>query len=207
MSKEFNKIVAAMPQPKLKRKIRWTDAELVTIRGLFAEKDEFLMVIRKALLQGELNERENTMIKGLDAEANRIIRKNYLASLDAECPLGQTASIYNQLTKLSDQIPEVAMPFIKAVDLEAKYLNQQLKVLSGEPGEPTETIVLKDLCLDKPTDGYSRDKDSRFIEMVAYTYLPKYIDAYTNELRTLANLGEDETGEQMEMRLLMNSNK
>ena len=207
---KFNQIIKGLQQkPKQRLPMRYTDNELATIRSLFKESEEVLLAIRKVFLQGVLDERQQGIVKNLSAEALRIIKKNLMPDIDPDSPFFQLATPYKRLIttpfNIRERMPDMAIAYLKAKDLEIEYLNQQFKVLCGE--DVKMEIVLTDLI--KPDkDGQPKDDETRYTEFMAYMGLiDSDIDSLLFELKVLALREEGETPEEAAKKLFMNSNE
>lgn len=203
---KFNQIIKGLkekPTPRLP--MRYTDNELATIRSLFKESEEVLLAIRKVFLQGTLDERQQGIVKNLSTEALRIIKKNLIPDIDPDAPFFQLATPYKRLIttpfNIRERLPDMAIAYLKAKDLEIEYLNQQFKVLSGE--EVEQKITLTDLI--KAGD---KDDETRYTEFMAYMGLiDSDIDSLLFELKVLALREEGESPEEAAKKLFLNSNE
>ena len=206
----FNEIIKGLKEkPKQRMPMRYTDNELATIRSLFKESEEVLLAIRKVFLQGTLDERQQGIVKNLSAEALRIIKKNLMPDIDPDAPFFQLATPYKRLIvtpfNIRERMPDMAIAYLKAKDLELEYLNQQFRVLCGE--EVEIEIVLTDL-IKSDKDGQPKDEETRYTEFMAYMGLiDSDIDSLLFELNVLAKREEGETPEEAAKKLFLNSNE
>lgn len=184
-----------------KQKMRFTDAELSLVKGLFAGNDDLLSIIRKVMLQFELSEQEEVTLRGaINEKTFPLIKKFFLPDLDPDAPLFQLADMVIGLD-IKELSPDGAWPYIKAKELEMDYIDQQLKVLKGE--EVDVKIKLKDLAdlrVNKPS------REAKYIEVTARNFLLSFVDSNIQQIKFLAGLKE-ETVEETKARLEKNSNK
>jgi hypothetical protein len=210
---QFNKIIKDLKQKPKRLPMRYTDNELATIRSLFKESEEVLLAIRKVFLQGMLDERQQGIVKNLSAEALRIIKKNLIPDIDPDSPFFQLATPYKRLIttpfNIRERLPDMAIAYLKAKDLEIEYLNQQFKVLCGEDVE--QKIVLTDLIkpyIETENARSLKDDETRYTEFMAYMGLiDSDIDSLLFELKVLALREEGESPEEAAKKLFLNSNE
>jgi hypothetical protein len=183
--------------PKKGQTMRFTDAELSLIKGLFAENDALLYALRKSLLGFVLDENESAIIKGLSKEALKLIRKTFLPTLDPASPFFQLTDMAMGLNvDIKEKSEDEALPLIIAKAIEIQYMDEALRKVEGE--DATFTYNLNDLSL--LTD------ENVFVNITARNYLLSYIDSNCKQLEFLAGT-KDETVEQTVARLQKNSNK
>lgn len=182
--------------------MRFNGLELDLIKSLFSENEELLFLIRKVLLQFELTERENLILKNsINEDTYQLLRKTFLPEIDSEAPLFQLSDMRVALKNdLTAKDVDGMGPLFEAKKLEIDYLNQQFKILEGLESNPSQKIKLSDMAR---LDG---DKYQNYVNLTAWNYLMTYIDSYINELRNLANL-KKETQEETIKRLRRNSAK
>lgn len=184
--------------PKKGQTMRFTDAELSLIKGLFADNEALLYALRKSLLGFVLDEHESTLIKGLSKEAFALIRKTFLPTIDPASPFFQMTDMAMALNvDIKEKSEEEALPLIIAKAIEIQYMEEALGKLEGTYTEPF-TYNLLDLA--RFTD------ENVFVNITARNYLLSYIDSNCKQLEFLAGTKE-ETVEQTVARLQKNSAK
>ena len=177
--------------------MRFTDAELSLIKGLFAENEALLYTLRKSLLGFVLDESETAVIKGLSKEALKLIRKTFLPTIDPASPFFQMTDMAMALNiDMKEKSEEEALPLIIAKAIEIQYMEEAVRKLEGE--DITFTYNLNDLAV--LTD------ENVFVNITARNYLLSYIDSNCKQLEFLAGK-KDETVEQTVARLQKNSAK
>ena len=139
-----------MEQKKL-QVMRYSDDELKILNSAFSERTDLLLLLRKFLLQGELNEVETESIK-LFKTSNilPIIQKTYLPVLDLDTPLGQLMDFWMLVDTKDRSLEHIKVELYARQGL-IDYMNQRFKCLiNGQ--EDDRDIKLKSL-------GYSKDKE------------------------------------------------
>lgn len=189
-----------MRQPD--QKMRFSDVELGQIKGLFAENDDLLFALRKAMLQFELTEADKEKLAPLVGDVNyALLYKTFLPYIDPEAPLFQMTDMVLGLNQDIAKIdPETAWPYIKAKEIEIAYISQQLKNLHT-PSKPA--IILTELA---DLNGGKKDKEQIFINVTARNYILSFIDSNIAQLKFLAGL-KSESVEEAKARLEKNSTK
>lgn len=167
--------------------LRFNKAELQFLKGLFADREELLYAIRKVFLQLPISPDEETMIKELTPEAHELIKKFFLPDLDGDSPIFQLTDMKLAIgADIKNLSPDGAWLYIKAKEVEIRYLEQQLG-------------ALKDMSLDQKLslESLSRldydksDADEAFINMTARNYILSFIDSNLNQIKLLAGLPND----------------
>lgn len=183
------------------QKMRFNNAELATLKALFAGNEEPLYSIRKVMLQGELTEAEEVALRKLITPAVwGLLKKFFLPDIEVDAPLFQMSDLFIGLDSDLKNGPDLAHPFILAKELEIAYLKQQMDVLGGEDKKPK--IVFKDLT---NTEKESTAED-KWVKLTARNYLLSFIDSNIQQIIFLAGTKE-ETVEETKERLKKNSNK
>jgi hypothetical protein len=183
------------------QKLRFTTIELNLLKGLFADNEELLFLIRKVMLQFTLTQDEKDLLaRTMNNTVWDLMRKVFSPELDPSAPILQLAHMAVGLD-IKSLSPDGAWPFIKAKEIEMNYINQQLEVLRGGTDEPK--IVLNDLV---QMNYIKKDRELAYINLNAWNFLLAYIDSNINQMKVLAGL-KSETVEETIKRLAMNSNK
>src|SRR3990167_6297278 len=134
-------------QPQL---MRFSDEELKLLNDTFSTRTDLLLLLRKFLLQGELNETEKESVKFF-ATSNLlpIIQKTYLPALDLDAPLSQLVDFWLLVDTKGIDLKDIEVE-LSARQILIDYTNQRFKCLiNGE--EDRRDIKLNDLI-------YSPDK-------------------------------------------------
>jgi len=217
-----------------KQASRYTDKEYSLIKNTFAEQDELLIAIRKVLLQMELTEKQDVLIRGINKEnILAVLRKTIFPEVDGDAPLFQIASMWmHTLTTTKEMARDKTEIYIKAREIEVKYMEQQMDVLSGKrPQVKIETSEERNKRLKEEieyykehntykekgesTEGISfaklKDSDGkkfeqRYVELVAWESLISYIDSQLMQIKLLAGTVEESEEEQLK-RITANSSK
>lgn len=183
------------------QKLRFTTTELSLIKGLFADNDDLLFLIRKAMLQFTLTQDEKDLLaKTMNNTTWDLMRKVFQPTLDPTAPILQLAHLMVGLD-IKNSNPDDAWVFIKAKELEIEYIDQQLEVLRGGKDDPK--IVLSDLV---KTNVPKTAREQVFINLTAWNFLIAYIDTNINQVKVLAGL-KSESVEDTLKRLAQNSAK
>ena len=189
--------------PKKGQTMRFTDAELSLIKGLFADNEALLYAIRKSMLGFILDENEKSLIKGLSKEAHALIRKTFLPSIDPASPFFQMTDMAMGLNvEIKGMKEEDALPLIEAKALEITYLHQRLQELEGVYSDDNISLAV----MGNITSGIARADSNVFVNITARNYLLSYIDSNCKQLEFLAGTKE-ETVDQTVARLQKNSAK
>lgn len=183
------------------QKLRFTTTELSLLKGLFADNEDLLFLIRKVMLQFTLTQDEkDTLTKVMNNTVWDLMRKVFYPTIDPTAPILQLAHMVIGLD-IKNLTPEGAFAFIKAKDIEMEYIKQQLDVLRGN--ETEGGIILDDL---RKTDYKRIEMEKAFVNITAWNFLIAYIDTNINQMRVLAGL-KSETVEDTLKRLAQNSAK
>lgn len=181
-----------MKDPKQKR--RFTDSELSLLKGLFAGTDELMYVLRKVMFQFPLTEQERALLdSAMTDPVKAVIKKVFLPDLDPDAPLFQMAHINLSLVPdIKDLSPDGAWPFIEAKRIQKDYLEQQLKVLFGEPAPKKPKYVLEDMA---SLDYKEIEKEKAYVNLRAFSYLLSYVEQQIQQIKFLAGKKEESVEE------------
>lgn len=179
--------------------MRFTQTELELMKALFAENEELVYAIRKAMLQLDLTIGEKAVLGGLTEEGFNLIKKLFYPELDGDSPITQLADLRIGLD-IKTLSPDGAWPMIKAKEIEMDYIKQQLDVIRGRGEEKIKLVDLADLSGTKP------QREQIYINFTAWNFLVSFVDGMINQLKVLAGL-KSETVDQTLERLAKNSNK
>lgn len=183
--------------------MRFNNAELSLVKGLFAGNEDLLYALRKVLLQFSISEKEEIMLKGaINDTTFALIKKFFSPNLDPESPLFQMTDMYLGLgSEIKALDPVNAWPFIRAKELEIAYINQQMDVLENVSEAKKPKIVLADLTkVTKVTE------EDAWVNISARNFILSFVDSNVHQIKVLAG-SQEETVEQTMERLKKNSNK
>ena len=183
----------------------FNDAELALIKSMFSgDGEDFLYLIRNALLQFPLTKEERARLKGvMSSEVYRVVKKKILPSIDHDAPLGQLADLWQSLNNdLKAKDLESMIPLFKAKRLEIEYLEQQFEFLMDVERDFVPKIVLENLSfiVDEETP------EEWFVNTTARNFLLAYVDSFLIQLKMLAGQ-KVETVEETKKRLIRDSSK
>jgi hypothetical protein len=185
------------------QKLRFNTHELGLLKSLLADNEELLFAIRKVMIQAELTTGEQAVLDGaINDETFKLIKKFMLPEVDGDSPLFQLAHLGIGLgSEVKNLSPDGAWPFIKAKELEIKYVAQQLEVLRGRTPETNIRISsLMDLSGSKPT------RETVYTNVLAWNFLITFIDSTINQMKILAGY-KTETPDETLQRLAKDSAK
>jgi hypothetical protein len=183
----------------------FSDAELSLIKNTFSgDGEDYLYLIRNALLQFPLTKEEKIKLKGImSAPVYAVVKKKILPTLDPDAPFGQLGDLYQSLTAdLKTKDIDQMVPLFWAKKLEIDYLTQQFDYLMDVERDFKPLHVLEDMKLIE-TDGNAH---SNFVRTTARNFILGYVDSFLIQLKALA--GEvKETPEEQKKRLTRDSSK
>jgi hypothetical protein len=186
-----------------KQTMRYSQDELLLIKGVFAENDELLKTIRKVMYQMPLNavdlSRIEVTFKGKEGLL-KVVRKLFLPELSADVPFQQNIDLW-QLIKLKELIVEEAAIHLDSIQIWIDYMEQQLKVLETGKAIKKPKISFKGLTVLKDKTSWQK-----FAEMLARNTIVNHVEQCLQQLLILAGLKE-ESPEQTIERLTKDSSK
>ena len=191
---------------KKKPAFRYSESEINLIKTTFSDNDELLMALKKSMLQLELTEAEEVAIlntfKG-KTELMTVLRKFFTPTLeDKNIDVHQMTDMWSIIEReinFRDRKVEDAWPHLVVADLVIEYLNNQLKVLSGE--SEGNRISFKELTKLTP-DNQLLSYTGVLARNLIFTRVEKVIMAIYG-----MSLNKNETPEELAERLALNSNK
>lgn len=181
----------------------YSEKELLLIQSVFAENDEPLYLIRKALLQFPMTMDERKQLKQIMTnEVYAVVRKRIFPELEPDSPLTQIGDIYQTLNNdlNSKGVTEMA-PLFEAKEIERQYLEQQFEFLKDPEADTMALINLDDLKILKDKSDYQR-----YVDTKARNFLLGYIDPMINYLKVMAGT-KKETLPEKKKRLTRDSSK
>ena len=177
-----------------KQENRWSDQELSLIKSVFKDK-EFVYAVRDVLM-GFTDKFEHQTTD----EVLAVVRKNILPKNSPDVPLMKQQDLCElSLDYINGFNAEQGILRIKAYDIAQNYLERRMGVLEGKVDEG---IQLQELNHYE----WAENDEERFVNMLAYLQLGKYIEKSLSELMMIASYVEV-TPEEREKRQQMNSSK
>jgi len=180
---------------KFEQTFKYNDAELGVIKGAFSDT-VLIFAIRKVFLQGELNETEVKIIKGLSEGAINILQREILPEIDLNAPLMTLSDAWATID-FSGELGRMALNMADR-QICIDYLTQQFGVLKGET---KQKIFLRDMVYNA-----NKTVEQNVIELSARNSIIKHIDTKLNFLRSLAGQ-KSETVEELKERMRRDSNR
>ena len=189
-------------QPKKKRTMRFSEKELITIKGVFAENDDLLKTMRKVFYQMPLNAVDLSALELTfknKPELNRVLRKCFLPEIEADVPFQQQIDLWMTI-QLKEMMVGEASVHLDSIQIWIDYMNQQLEVLkTGKYKKPKiDFKELTDIKEDIPTE--------RFAKVLARNTIINHVEQQLNQILILAGM-KTETPEETLERLSKDSNK
>jgi hypothetical protein len=184
-----------------KKPMRYTDNELLLIKGSFAENDKIVVALRKFFLQIPLSEADDIEVMKIknSPEAMTIIEKTFLPELDGNAPLNQVIDLWMTL-RIDDKFPEIAYPHILSRKLLINYFKQQIKLLKDKKIEDIDIIKFDDLL---PENEMATES---YVNLLTRNTIITHTEQQLYQLNTLAGL-KTETPEETIKRLQADSSK
>jgi len=190
-----------MPEQKNKPQLmRFSDEELKLLNDTFSTRTDLLLLLRKFLLQGELNETEKESVKFFAASnILPIIQKTYLPTLDLDAPLSQLIDFWLLVDTKGRDLDDLQVELYARQAL-IDYTGQRFKCLiNGE--EDNRDIKLKDLIYDR-----SKKIKQAYIELAARNMIIKNVEDNTIQLWILSGQ-KKESMQEIQKRLFRDSSK
>ena len=189
-------------QPKKKRTMRFSEKELITIKGVFAENDELLRTMRKVFYQMPLNAVDLSALELTfknKPELHRVLRKCFLPEVEADVPFQQQIDLWMTI-QLKEMMVGEASVHLDSIQIWIDYMEQQLEVLkTGKYKKPKiDFKELTDIKEDIPTE--------RFAKVLARNTIINHVEQQLNQILILAGM-KTETPEETLERLSKDSNK
>jgi len=179
--------------------MRYSDKELSLIKNTFAEQLDLMVLIRKFLLQGEMDEKETALIQkyAMNPEILAILKKAVNPKVDKLAPPFETVDLLASMD-LNPTAFDHAYRVVKARYLASQYLDNRFAVLEGKDVEEIEFD-----SLHIPTE----DPEQTYLNIIARNFLLSHIDSQLfNQLMVIAGQ-KTETPEQQKKRLTKDSTK
>ena len=180
--------------------MRYSDEELKLLNDTFSERTDLLLLLRKFLLQGELNEVEKESVKFF-ATSNMlpIIQKTYLPALDLDAPLSQLIDFWLLVDTKGRNLDDLQVELYARQAL-IDYTGQRFKCLINNE-EDKRDIKLKDLIYDK-----SKKIQQAYTDLAARNMIIKNVEDNTIQLWILSGQ-KKESMQEIQKRLFRDSSK
>lgn len=182
------------------QQIRYSDKELSLLKSTFAEQEDIMILIRKFLLQGDINKEEMNLLTKYrqNPDVVAILKKAVAPELDKLAPPSQTVDLFTHMD-LNPTPADHAYLIIQARHLAKKYLDQRFDAFAGKK-------IVKPISFDGLIEP-EEDFKQTYINFIARNFLLPHIDSQLfGSLMIIAGTKE-ETPEEQRKRLLRDSNK
>lgn len=156
-------------------KSRWSDEELKIIKDVFKDEN-FVLEVRDIFLG--LSETFETKTSGTVLS---ILRKNLLPAFESGVPLLMQQDLcLKSLNYITGFNAEQGVLRIEAFDIAQDYLARRFVVIEGgnDTGDSLEDLTNK---------SKAKDREDRFIRMLAYLVIGDYVEKSLSELVEIAN--------------------
>lgn len=173
--------------------MRISDEELSVIKNTFAENDELLQVIRKAMLELAPVGDEKAILD-LSPEVHGVLRKMLLPEIDGTTPLGQTIDLW-MTVQISDKPPEIAHLILQSRQMLIDRIKAGLDSLKAWKVSSAYTDFI-----------ITEDSDFDYANLIARNTFINHVDQQLIQIKILAGQ-KDETVEQTKERLAKDSSK
>ena len=158
------------------------DLDKALVKNTFANKLDLLLLLRKSLLQGEMNQEEKNTFINFSKELVVALRKQFLPTINLENPAAQLIDLWATV-HVRDRKVEEAWLEMEARRILIDYLEERFAFLEGK-GEGK--IKLIDLEYDR-----SKSKEQAFIDLLARNTIINHIDVSMGILWSVANQPEE----------------
>lgn len=179
------------------KKMRYDEAELLTIKGTFSENDELIFALRKHLLGEKLDKKEEKSIKDMTEQSVKILCKTLLPIVGADTALNHNVDLYSAVSVRESGVDN-AYNEILSRDIVFDYLENRLQEIENK--ELKENNLLVKLLERVP------DPAKRGVNLLARNTLISHIDFQLQQLIFLAGK-KNETPEETVARLKRDSSK
>ncbi len=183
--------------------MRYSDGELILIKGTFKDNEELLKTIRKVFYQMSLNTVDLSRLQitfNGKKELQKVMRKMFLPEIDADIPFQQQIDLWMTI-KLKDMIVSEAAVHLKSIKVWYDYINQQLKTIeNGKYDKKQKMIFNKLIDIKDKTDW------DMYANVMARNTIINHVEMCLQQLSFLSEK-KDETPEETIERIQQDSNK
>ena len=158
------------------------DLDKALVKNTFVNKLDSLLLLRKSLLQGEMNANEKSLFSNFSKELVAVLRKQFLPTINMENPAAQLMDLWATV-HIRDKSVDDAWVEMEARRILIDYLEERFAFLEGK-GKGKITLV--DLEYDR-----SKSKENAFIDLLARNTIINHIDVNMGILWSVANQPEE----------------
>lgn len=177
--------------------LAFNDLEIIFIKKLFAGNDKMLMALRNHLLQFELTDEDNGLLKTLSPDALQFLRDRvFVPRANRTSKLQRIGDAWGSL-QISNMGVDEAYPHLLAREAQIAYYNQMIDLLEGKE---TKGMNL-DECV---TDIAKKSPIEAYVNFVTRNTILLQTDFHINLLKTFAGR-ENESVEDVKKRLKKDS--
>lgn len=184
--------------------MRVSDDELSTLKGTFAENDELIYAVRKAMFFVDLTAEDKKYLKLVgNPDTAHVLRKMLIPFISTDVPLGQNVDLWMTIEGIKDMdewhIYNQMQGRIHLINMLNSGLENVQTLGKSEP-----YISVMDYNPDTKTP--RAEFEQEVAKLVARNTYISHVEAMLNQARTLAGK-KSETVEQTKERLARNSSK
>ncbi len=158
------------------------DSDKALLKNTFANKLDLLLLLRKSLLQGEMDANEKAAFAGFSKELVAALRKQFLPTINLENPAAQLIDLWATVHTRDKSVDDAWLE-MEARRILIDYLEERLAFLEGK-GEGE--IILTDLEYKR-----SKSKEQAFIDLLARNTIINHIDVNMGILWSVASQIEE----------------
>jgi hypothetical protein len=192
-----------MAKDKKRAPMRYSDEELTLIKATFAENDDLIRAVRKVFLQMPLDVIDKAELSAAfkgNKGAQKILRKTYLPTLDANAPINQIIDLWMTVEVKDKSVSEVWAQLQARTKL-IQYLDEQLQRIESGAYEKITGLKFADFL---PTP--KKTPNEAMEELIARNTAVSHNEWQLNQLSVLAGQ-KDESVDQTQERLQRDSSK
>ncbi len=182
----------------MKQQMRFSEAELATIKGVFADNDLAITAIRKVFLEDELSDNEAKALKSAmkTDEVKNVLRRHFSPQLKVDAPIGQVQDRM-MLVRPEEHDPLTTTLLAAAMEQTIACIDSHVEeIFGGTPAMSYKSLYTLDT--DKPEETY--------VGLKARNEYIMQVERLTHHLQLLAGRKE-ETPEETVKRLQKDSSR
>ncbi len=185
------------------KKMRYSEAEMSTMKSTFAENEFLIVAIRKVFLQLPLSEAEKKALSNAFSKADvlAVVSKAFLPQIDGDAPMYQVIDLW-MTVDLKDKTPDLAYHQLKARKTVIEYLQQGLLELAAIGSGMTSARTIEFTSLIN-TDV---DEEEWYQNITARNTIVSHVEQQLHSLVVLSGM-KKETVEETQARLAKDSMK
>lgn len=174
----------------MKQQMRFSEAELATIKGSFADNELAITAIRKVFLEDELSENEQTALKLAvkTKAAKEVLRRHFCPELKVDAPIGQ---VQDRLMLVRPEELDPATTTLQAAAMERTIacIDAHVEEIFGaSPGLSFKKLYTLDMS----------DPEETYIGLLARNNYVMQVERLTHHLSLLAGRKEETPSETVE---------